>query len=280
MKKNKFIWTFALPFLGVVPIVLIAAFEPKIVSRWGEPVWNTLFAVAMVLVFVLSFLPFIGLFKNLWGKKGFNFFWGRGKLAGQILVAGSDATATIVSIGENSKGGIVTINDQPLLNLVLRIDNNYDPEYEVSFDTIMPRTAVAQFQPGAQFAVKVDRADKNNMVFNAQATQTMTGSGQKPTYGGKGWTAQDHLRVEQAGIDGMAKLMSVEDTGKSEDFNPVVMIGYEVSLHGETSYFFEKEIAMPTETVLKLKTLTGKSFKARVHPDDRTKITVDFTFAD
>ena len=280
MKKNKFIWAFALPFLGAIPVVLLAAFEQKVVSWWGEPTRNTLFAIAMVLVFVLAFLPFIGLLKGMFGEKGISFFWGRGKLARQILAAGSEATATIVSIGENSKGGIVTFNDQPLVNLVLRIDNNYDPEYEVSFDTIMPRTAVAQFQPGAQFAVKVDRADKNNVVFNAQTTQTMTGSGQRPTYGGKDWTAQDHLRLEQAGIDGMAKLMSVEDTGKSEDFNPVVMIGYEVSLAGQTPYFFEKEIAMPTESILKLKTLTGKSFKARVHPDDRTKIIVDFTFSD
>jgi len=278
MKKNKFVWTFALPFLGAVPIVLIASFEQKIKSGWGEPTWNTLFAVAMVLVFVLSFFPFIGLFKSLWGKKNINFFWGRGKLARRIMATGSNAKATIVSIGENSQGGVVTINDQPLLNLVLRIDNNYDPEYEVSFDTIMPRTAVAQFQPGAQFAVKVDRADKNNVVFNAQDTKTMTENTQKPTYGGKGWTALDRLRLEQAGIDGMAKLISIEDCGKSENFYPVVMIGYEVSLPGETPYFFEKEIAMPTEAIIKLKTLTGKSFKARVHPDDRTKITVDFTF--
>ncbi|HNW89674.1 MAG TPA: hypothetical protein PKN48_08410 [Bacteroidales bacterium] len=278
MKKNKFAWSFALPFIGAIPVILVGAFEQKIRAGWGDTAWTVMFVIAMVIVFALALLPFISIFKGMFGGKGINFFWGTGKLARQILASGSDATATIVSIGENSQGGIVTINDQPLLNLVLRIDNNYDPEYDVSFDTIIPRSAVPQFQPGAKFAVKVDRADKNNVVFNQKSADSSNIPDKKPTYGGKGWTELDRLRMEQAGIDGMAKLMSIEETGKSEDFNPVILMGYEVTIPGETPYFFEKEIAMPTEAAMKLKTLIGSSYKARIHPDDKTKIAVDFTF--
>jgi len=278
MKKNKFAWRIAMPFIGAIPVMLVGVFEQQIRAGWGDTAWTIMFVIAMVLVFGLSILPFVGMFKGIFGGKGISFFWGRGKSARQVLAGGSDATATVVSIGENSQGGIVTINDQPLLNLVLRIDNNYDPEYDVSFDTIIPRSAVPQFQPGARFAVKVDKADKNSVVFNAQSNEQMDKTAKKPTYGGKGWTELDRLRMEQAGIDGIAKLLSIDETGKSEDFNPVIMIGYEVSLPGEMPYNLKKEIAMPTEAVLKLKTLIGKSYQARVHPDDRNKIAVDFTF--
>ncbi len=278
MKKNKLAWSIALPFLGSIPIILISVLEPQIRDGVGDIGWTVMFVIAMVAVFALSLLPFISVFKGMFGGMGYNFFWGSGKIARQILASGSDATATIVSIGENSQGGTVTINDQPLLNLVLRIDNNYDPEYDVSIDTIVPRSAVAQFQPGTKFAVKVDRADKNKVVFNQKSADIINSTNNKPTYGGKNWTELDRLRMETAGIDGMAKLTSIEETGKSEDFNPVILMGYEVSIPGETPYSFEKEIAMPTEAVIKLKTLIGKSYKARVHPDDRTKIAVDFTF--
>ncbi len=76
----------------------------------------------------------------------------------------------------------------------------------------------------------------------------------------------------------MAQIKKVEDTGKSENFNPVIIIGYEVFIPNESSYYFEKEIAMPTDAVLKIKSLIGKSYKARVHPTDRTKIVVDINF--
>lgn len=276
MSKKKFLWSFILPFLGSIPIILISMFEQEIRNKAGNTGWVIFFVIALILVFGLSIIPFIKMFKGIYGVKGYNFFWGRGKLAKQILLTGVDATATIISIGENSEGGTVTINDQPLLNLVLRIDNNYDPSYEVSFDTIVPRSAVPQFQPGSSFAVKVDRADKNNVVIDLQSQQ---GIGfQKPSYGGKDWTESDRLRMELAGIDGMAKLLNIEETGKSEGYNPVILISYEVSLEGEIPYTFKKEIAMPTDVILKLKSLIGRSYKARVHPEDKTKIVVDFTF--
>lgn len=278
MKNNKFALSFILPLLGAIPVVLTSIFEQQINAAWGNTVWIVLFVISMIFVFALSILPFVGIFKGMFGGKGYNFFWGTGKLAKQILASGSDATATIVSIGENSGGGTVTINDQPLLNIVLQIDDNYAPTYEVSFDTIVPRSAVPQFQPGASFAVKVDRADKNNVVLNQQLSGALSNSSSMPIFKGKDWTENDHRLLKESGIDALAKLISIEDTGKSEDFNPIIKIGYEVYIPGESSYDLEKEIAMPTDVVLKLKTLIGKSYKAKVHPDDRNKITVKFIF--
>lgn len=278
MKKNTVMLSVIFSFLGVIPVIIVSVFEDKIVESAGRNTFNIVMTVAVIIVIVASFLPFIKIFKGLFGGKGFNFFWGRGKLAREIIQNGTKAVATIKSIGENSRGGIVTINDQPLLNLVLLIDNNYDPVYEVSIDTIIPRSAVPMYQPGATFHVKVHRKDKMNVVFDAAANQDQVNAASKPSYGGKDWTDQDRLLLEQSGKDAMALLKSIEETGKSENYNPVIKIEYEIFITGAEPYCFSKEIAMPTEVALKMKSVVGKSFKAKIHPEDRTKAVVDIVF--
>ena len=95
-----------------------------------------------------------------------NIFLGEGKKAGEILETGRSATATVVSLEENSGGGVVTINGQPYLNLKLLVDDNLNPAYEVSFDTVIPRSAVPQFQPGAAFEVKIDQTNPQIVVLD------------------------------------------------------------------------------------------------------------------
>jgi hypothetical protein len=95
-----------------------------------------------------------------------NTFFGKGKEAGKILETGRSATATVVSLEENSGGGVVTINGQPYLNLKLLVDDNLNPAYEVSFDTVIPRSAVPQFQPGAAFEVKIDQTNPQIVVLD------------------------------------------------------------------------------------------------------------------
>ncbi len=188
--KKRLGWAIALPFLGVIPVVVISILEPQIRTSWGESAWTTMFVISMILVFGLSIFPFLGFFKSMFGGKGYGFFWGNGKLARQILASGTDAKATIISIGENSQGGVVTINDQPLLNLVLRIDNNYDPEYDVSIDTVIPRSAVPQFQPGFSLTSKLIKPIKT-MLFLTQpgAGSSATRPKSPPTAGKTGQKA-------------------------------------------------------------------------------------------
>ena len=98
-----------------------------------------------------------------------NPFLGSGKTAKRILKEGIPATATILYLGENSKGGVVTINDQPYLNIKLKIDNGKNPLYEISFDTIIPHSDIPQFQPGTVFPVKIDPNNSKSVVIDSEA---------------------------------------------------------------------------------------------------------------
>lgn len=283
-KKSFFGLMFALPFIAAIPIVIWGVFETQIKNLIGKGWYEGLLPVFIVLIVICSILPFLGMFKGLFGMKGgFNFFWGSGKKAQEILSTGKSATATLVAIGESSQGGTVTINDQPYLNLRLQIDDGYRVPYEVSIDTIVPRSAIPQFQPGASFKVKVDPADPNTVVYDSQATDAYVSSGAAqreamPTVGGKGWTQLDHTLLERDGKDGVAKVLSIEDTGRSEDFNPLVRVSYEVFIPREEPYTVTKDIPMPTQYVQQLRQVVGKSFPCRIHPQDSQKIQVNITF--
>lgn len=274
MKKNRFALAFILPFVGAIPVIIVSVLEEQILAWGGEDIFTLFLVISIVIVFALSMFPFIGTLKGMFGGKGYNFFWGSGKIAKQILVSGKSAQATLKAIGENSGGGITTINDQPLLFLTLMVDDGSNPPYEVSFDTIVPRTVMAQLQPGVKLPVKVDLTDKNLVVFD-QAGVTAAST---PTVGGKNWTDEDRRLLETSGIDAMALLQSMDDTGKSEDFKLIISVTYEVYKPGEEPYIVEKEIPIPSEAVQPMRSAVGKTFKAKVHPYDPQKIVVEIVF--
>lgn len=201
-------------------------------------------------------------------------FWGSGKEAALILQAGREATATVLGIGENSGGGTLTINNQPVLNLVMSIKLGNLQPFEVSMDVLIPRAQVPQFQPGAVFPVKVHPEDQNKVVLDRTRLETM----RKPSVGGKGWSQMDHELTEKSGIDAMVDIVSIEDTGKSEDFKPVVRMIYDVHKSGEMVYRLEKEVPMPSEMISKMQAVVGKSFKGKIHPYDKEKVSIDIEF--
>lgn len=274
MKKNKLMLGFFLPFLGAIPLIILSSLEENIVETAGRNTWIVLMVIAVVIVVVLSMFPFIGLFKGIFGGKGYNFFWGSGKLAKQVLANGKSGLAKLIRINENSGGGTVTINDQPLLNISLMVTVGDEPPFEVSLDLIVPRTLIPQMQPGAVLPVKVDPYDKNLVVYDPEgATEA-----QKPVIGGKNWSEEDRILLEQSGIDAMAMLQSMEDTGRSEDFKLIITISYEVYVPGKEPYEVRKDIPVPADMVQLMRSAVGKTFKCRVHPVDPQKIVVDITF--
>ena len=281
MAKKRKISLFFLPFVAAIPLVLWGVLQDTITRNIGPTGWSIGMGVLVAVVVAASLLPVGGLLVSVFGGGGYNYFWGSGKKAKEILVNGRSAKAPVVGIGEHSGGGTLTINNQPVLNLTLQIDDDYNQPYQTSFDVLIPRSAVPQFQPGAMFAVRVDLNDPQMVVFDPEGMsriQGMAGAGAQPSVGGKTWTEADRVLLKQDGKDGMAKILVVEDTGRSEDFNPVVRLSYEVYLPGEEPYNVTKEVPMPTAYVQQLKNVIGKTFPARVHPKDKTKISVNITF--
>jgi hypothetical protein len=70
--------------------------------------------------------------------------------------------------------GVVTVNNQPYLNLTVEVDDGSRAPYVVSFDTVIPLASVPQFQPGALIRLKVDPDDPQKVVIDWSGARTMT----------------------------------------------------------------------------------------------------------
>lgn len=239
---------------GMFPAILKN--EELMSSAWWIIVWIILFLIPFI-------IPFMWMRKAFGGLGG---IFGGGKDRRRIMAEGRPATAEIVELGENSGGGYMTINDQPVVNLKLRIYDGNKPPYEVSFDTVISRLAVPQFQPGVKIPVKIDPLDPNKVVIDTQRDSD------KPVYGNV--RNQEEIdRIQTKGKKGTAKIIMVEDTGKSKDFNTIVKVTLEVSGPDIKKYSFEKEIPVPTNVAKMF--VPGKTFPCHVDPEDPESVMLD-----
>jgi hypothetical protein len=279
--KSKMTWIAIslIPTLILIALIAVggstkASIFPKLNPNTTTILFWIAFAIPFMTAFILIFRVFLKPFKS---------FFGGGRDTKRILSTGMPAQALIKQIGESSIGGALTINEQPYLNLQLEVREGTSPPYTVSLDTIIPRSAVPRFQPGALIPVRIDPADPQKVVIDwsggVDQGSPPAAAAATPTVGNiDGWTQQDNQLLDEQGIDGSAKLLSIEDTGKSLDFNPVVKISYEIRGRNIDTYSFSKEVPLPTQTINMLKKVIRKSFPARIHPHDRTKIKVNVTF--
>lgn len=234
-------------------------------GEWGEP----LIIIILVLLPMLPFLPMI--------VQAFGFMFGMGHPflmdndeSRRISETGRPARATVLGIGESSSGGVMTINDQPYVNLRFRIEDAKRTPYEVSFDTVIPRTAVPQFQPGAVFMVKVDATDPQKFVLDSG--QAPGGSWASSVHVGAEWTERDRKLVDERGKDGIMEILAVEDTGRSRDFSLLVRLKCSVEAPGLGKYVVDRELPLTTEAVRALRSMAGSRVPVRIHPEDRKRI--------
>lgn len=156
---------FFLPFVSWVPMVIWmttpiwvpAIFGNKAITLESAGFLPGLItAVCVILIVVLSLLPFIG--------PMFSFFGGSGETK-RILREGRPATGKIISIGESSQGGTITVNDNPYLGISMEVNDGFRTPYVVSVDTIVPRYAIPQYQPGAVLNLMVDKEDNEKVAI-------------------------------------------------------------------------------------------------------------------
>ncbi|MCK4593462.1 hypothetical protein KAU45_03090 [bacterium] len=266
---SRFAKSFLLVFLAPIPLILYALLPEM--TGWNPEVhlgefWNTVIWILLIgFVLVMSLLPF---------KKAFGAFFGT-KESKRIARFGRPAEAVVLAIGENSEGGVVTINDQPLLNLQLEVHDGATPPYVVSFDTIIPRAAVPRFQPGAVIPIKIDPENPQKVIVDWQRGAS-DAPAEKPAVGAR-WSEMDKQLLEREGIDGTAKYLSLEDTGRSKDFNPIVRVTLEVEAPDIEPYTFTKDVPLPTYAIQLIRGKLGQSFPARIHPQDGTKVSINIT---
>jgi hypothetical protein len=162
---------------GTIALVVAASIAPLIfwtfVPLWAPLVlgpaayeWLDTSSVPVVITIALLVLPFLVV-----GFVFYGVFFGATapfrrvtRDTETVLAAGRPAKAVVKSISESSLGATVTVNDQPYLNLTLEIHDGFSDPYVVSFDTVVPRTAVPRVQPGSEVAVKVDPSDPEKVA--------------------------------------------------------------------------------------------------------------------
>lgn len=157
--------------------------RPKTMRRWG---WRA---------FGLMWIPFITLMISMLGMPEGSYAWSdlpaltRYSLVGlgfffaatfvlligatlvgtgtnrHVLTTGRSAEATIVDLEDTG----TTINQNPLVRLVLDVQPSDQPAFRAETERVIPRLQVPQFQPGAVVEVKYDPESQAVAVVDAAA---------------------------------------------------------------------------------------------------------------
>lgn len=270
MTKKRGFLLFLLPLIFVLLIVIYNIYFFQIIKvQFGSKIANGIQITLVILIIIFSiYEPLTFSFSGMETS-----FLGSGQKAKIIIEIGRSATAKVLYIGENSKSGVVTINDQPYLNLKLKIDDYKNSTYEVDLDTVIPRHMIPQFQPGAIFPVKIDPDDPKSVVIDTK----LLNEGVIYLTGCLEITNVDKTKIENSGIAGKAKLIELSDTGKSENFKTIIKVVWEILPLSDKCYKFSYNKAMDSFAIDELKEILNHSFNARIHPDNKEKIKINFS---
>ncbi len=287
MKKVKRTLLKVLPVIAIVLVLVSADFLMKNIGKTG-------FFILVFLAVFLNIIPFIR-------ALDVHPFFKDGKETDRILKDGIPATAMVLSVGENSKGGSITINNQPVFNVSFRITISGEQAYDVSFDSIVPRAMVSMLQPGAAFRVKVDPAKRQRFALDQQQASAMPSGQFSFNNGGTpvnvsqsdlndlagffsnlsgievqvgNLSDEDRAVIKQKGNSVLAKLKKFEDSGRTENFQAVIAIAWEVHGVDNVPYEVHYEKTLNGSAVQIMKDVTGKTFSARVHPDNKEKLII------
>jgi hypothetical protein len=85
--------------------------------------------------------------------------------ANALLKTGEPAQARVLRLWDTG----VTLNDSPQVGLLLEVQRQSAPVYQVETKTFISRLQTSQFQPGALLNVRVDRADPNKIAVESVA---------------------------------------------------------------------------------------------------------------
>jgi hypothetical protein len=153
-----------LVFVAWVPIIVVGSSE-----AWGPVlVGPDSYAAVMKTHVPWAFASIFAVVVFLWGmflllRPVFGVLKGASDDS-TLRQTGRPARAKVLSLGESSDG-IVTINDQPLLSVVLEVSDGFGSPYQVALETVVPRYAVPQVQPGSVVAVRVDRQNPQRVAI-------------------------------------------------------------------------------------------------------------------
>lgn len=168
--RFKVLWVFA----SCIPIVVWAFADhwaPQVLGaeRYARLAGSGVATAIIVCLMMIPVAASIAFF-----LKPMLSFFGGSPTERRIRATGRPAKGKVLRLAENSGGGVVTVNDQPYLNLTLEVDDGFRAPYDVSFDAVIPRSILPQFRPGAVIPVKVDADDPQKVVIDWNSSPSVT----------------------------------------------------------------------------------------------------------
>ncbi|HJZ49984.1 MAG TPA: hypothetical protein VKE41_22570 [Roseiflexaceae bacterium] len=115
---------------------------------------NTLIAFSVIVPTVLGVV--ITVIVLVWVRKFMR------NMTGANITNGMTAQATIVRIWDTG----TTINDNPVVGLVLEVRPQNMPPYQAEAKSMIPRLSIPQFQPGAIVPVKIDPQNQARVALD------------------------------------------------------------------------------------------------------------------
>jgi hypothetical protein len=115
---------------------------------------NTLLTLSVVVPIVLGIG--ITIMMLVWLRKFM------GSVTGANLKDGTPAQATILRIWDTG----TTINDNPVVGLLLEVRPQNLPAYQAESKSMIPRLSISQFQPGAIIPVRIDPQNQARVVLD------------------------------------------------------------------------------------------------------------------
>jgi len=182
----------------------------------------------------------------------------------ELARVGRKAVGVVRELGEI--GGAMTVNDNPVLAVVLEVHDGDRPPYEVELETLVPRYAVPAVQPGRSVPLLVHPADPRRIEIDWSAEEVPT-----PLYGVRHDAATERLLSEE-GRRGLATILALEDSGRTRSLEVVVSLRLKVYLPDEEPYEAEVEMPLPEHVIAHLRGLVERSVECLVHPAEREMI--------
>jgi hypothetical protein len=197
----------------------------------------------------------------------------------KIIKHGRPARAKIISMGEGGMGkndrGIATINDQPVVRLELEVYDGDKSPYQASIKRIIPRLQVPQLQIGAMIAIKINPNNSQEIEIDPEG-EGLKGFENRQDYNEAGSNLADSELIRKEGKDGEAEVLEVRDTGESKDMMPIVEITYQITGSSIEPYKLLSKVSMATEHIELIKSYIGQKIPAKIHPNNKNKVAMDF----
>jgi len=175
---------------------------------------------------------------------------------------GRSAEAVVVSLDENSEGGTVLVNEQPYLNLLLEVHEEGVEPYFASLDAVIPQYALPQFQPGSKMEVLIHPHDPQKLRLRYD---------DDPIDMGAAWSYDEREQIERRGQKAEIVVVSAEPTGRSEGFDPVVTVCYEVLPVKGEPYQIEQEVALPDQMIAPLRGIKASGTRRGFIPKTKAR---------